>query len=157
MNSNNWNTKIAILAAMAFASAGLLATNVAAASNYQVLHSFSGPDGVGPNSVILASDGFHRLVDQRMLRPTCSTIRRYALRGADGFSPFHAMQASVLTVGFSGRNTTFSCASLLTCSGTRATPNPRPTAWIMVCSSSTSCKTFGAKPTPRHVLVSQSR
>jgi hypothetical protein len=58
MNSNNWNTKIAILAAMAFASAGLLATNVAAASNYQVLHSFSGPDGVGPNSVILASDGF---------------------------------------------------------------------------------------------------
>jgi len=58
MNANNWNTKMAILAAMAFASAGLLATNAAATSNYQVLHSFSGPDGGGPNSLVLASDGF---------------------------------------------------------------------------------------------------
>ena len=43
---------------MAFASVGLLATNAAATSNYQVLHSFSGPDGGGPNSLVLASDGF---------------------------------------------------------------------------------------------------
>jgi len=48
-------------------------------------------------------------VDQRMLRPTCSTICTYAFRAADGLLSFHATQPSVLTVGFSGRNATFSC------------------------------------------------
>ena len=82
---------------------------------------------------------------QRMLRPTCSTISTYAFKGADGFSPFHATQASVATAGVTGRNTTFLCGSFLSCSGTRATPKPAEMAWIIVRSRSTSCKTFGIK------------
>src|SRR5258707_3689413 len=78
-----------------------------------------------------------------MLRPTCSTISTYAFKGADGFSPFHATQASVATAGLTGRNTTFLCGSFFSCSGTRATPKPAEMAWIIVRSRSTSCKTFG--------------
>src|SRR4030095_8637898 len=96
-------------------------------------------------------------VDQRMLRPTCSTICTYAFRAADGLLPFHARQPSVLTVGFSGRNTTFSCSNFLTCSGTSATPTPAATARIIVRSTSTSCKTLGIKPARSHVVVNQSR
>src|ERR1700736_2003694 len=85
---------------------------------------------VGSHAKNLAATArsYGRCADQRMLRPTCSTICTYACRAADGFSLLHATQPSVPTVGFTGRNTTFSCSSLFNCSGTRATPNPAATA-----------------------------